>query len=61
MGSTLTSVLLTLGIWGLGLYLTYSSEGSTYGAAGTMLITLIWIYYSALIFLFGPNLPKPRL
>ena len=53
IGSILTAILLTLGIWGLGLYLTYSSVGSAYGAAGTMLITLIWIYYSALIFLFG--------
>jgi len=53
IGSILTAILLTLGIWGLGQYLTYSSVGSAYGAAGTMLITLIWIYYSALIFLFG--------
>ena len=53
IGSILTSILLTLGIWGLGLYLTYSSVGSAYGAAGTLLIILIWIYYSALIFLFG--------
>ncbi len=53
IGAILTAVLLTLGIWGLGLYLTYSSVGSAYGAAGTLLIILIWIYYSALIFLFG--------
>ena len=58
MGAVLTALLLTLGIWGLGLYLTYSSVGSAYGAAGTMLITLIWIYYSALIFLFGAKYTK---
>lgn len=53
IGAGITALLLTLGIWLIGLYLTYSSVGSAYGAAGTLLVILIWIYYSALIFLFG--------
>jgi len=40
IGSILTAILLTLGIWGLGLYLTYSSVGSAYGAAGRV-VTLL--------------------
>jgi membrane protein len=35
------------------------NHSSSYGAAGSILVLLLWIYYSGLIFYFGRNLPKP--
>ena len=37
----------------LGLYLGKSSVGSTYGAAGSVIVVIVWVYYSAQIFFFG--------
>ena len=53
MGATVTALLFTVGKWLLGIYLGYSSTSSAYGAAGSLVVLLIWIYYSAQIFLFG--------
>jgi membrane protein len=53
MGAALTSVLFTLGKSLIGLYLGYSSVSSTYGAAGSVIIILLWVYYSSLILFFG--------
>jgi len=53
MGAIVTSVLFTLGKYLIGLYLGSSNVGSAYGAAGSLLVILVWIYYSAQIFLFG--------
>ncbi len=53
LGALVTAVLFGLGEYLIGLYLTRTSVGSTYGAAGSLVVTLLWIYYSAQIFLFG--------
>jgi membrane protein len=52
-GAVLTGLLFMVAKWGLGEYLGRSDVGSTYGAAGALALLLIWIYYSAAIFLFG--------
>ncbi len=53
VGAFITAALFVIGKWGLGLYLGRSSAASTYGAAGSLVILLLWIYYSAQIFFFG--------
>lgn len=53
VGALVTALLFTLGKHLLSLYLTISSPASAYGAAGSLAVFLIWIYYSAQIFLFG--------
>ena len=52
-GAAVTALLFTLGKFGLEQYLMRSDPGSAYGAAGALALLLIWIYYSAQIFLFG--------
>jgi membrane protein len=53
MGATVTALLFTAGKWVLGLYLGNQTLSSAYGAAGSLVVLLIWIYYSAQIFFFG--------
>lgn len=53
MGATVTALLFTVGKWLLGLYLGNQTTSSAYGAAGSLMVLLIWIYYSAQIFFFG--------
>ena len=53
VGAIGTALLFALGKWLLGLYLGKASVGSTYGAAGSLVAVIIWIYYSAQIFFFG--------
>lgn len=53
MGATVTALLFTVGKWLLGLYLGNQTTSSAYGAAGSLVVLLIWIYYSAQIFFFG--------
>lgn len=53
IGSLITACLFVLGKYVLGLYLGQSSFGSTYGAAGSLVILLAWVYYSAQILFFG--------
>ncbi len=52
-GATLTAVLFTAGKVAIGLYLGHSSLGEASGAIGSLLVVLVWIYYSAQIVLFG--------
>lgn len=52
-GAFITALLFTLGKYLIGLYLGRSSVGSAYGAAGALVVMLVWIYYSALIFFLG--------
>lgn len=52
-GATITALLFTIGKFVLGLYLGKGSFGSTYGAAGSLVIILAWVYYSAQILFFG--------
>jgi len=53
IGAALTAALFTLGKYLIGLYLGKASVGSTYGAAGSFVVLLLWIYYSTQILLFG--------
>jgi membrane protein len=53
VGAAATSLLFTIGKLLIGLYLGNSAVGSAYGAAGSVLVILVWVYYSAQIFLFG--------
>jgi membrane protein len=46
-------VLFTAGKFAIGLYIGKSGLASAYGAAGSLVIVLLWVYYSALIFFFG--------
>jgi membrane protein len=58
IGALLTAVLFTLGKFAIGLYLGYSSMASTYGAAGSLAVLLIGVYYSAQVFFFGAELTQ---
>jgi membrane protein len=53
IGATVTSVLFTVGKHVIGLYLGKAAVGSAYGAAGSLVVVVVWVYYSAMIFLFG--------
>jgi membrane protein len=53
VGAIGTALLFTIGKFLLGLYLGMASVGSTYGAAGSLVAVIVWVYYSAQIFFFG--------
>ncbi len=53
VGAAVTSLLFSLGKLGIGLYLGNSVIGSTFGAASSLVIIMLWAYYSAQIILFG--------
>jgi membrane protein len=57
-GALITATAFAVGRWGLGFYLTHSSVGSAFEAAGALAIVLIAIYYAAQIFLFGAIFTK---
>lgn len=52
-GAVLTALLFSLGKAAIGMYLGKAAVGSAYGAAGSLVVMLVWVYYSALIFLYG--------
>jgi membrane protein len=52
-GAIFTALLFTVGKWGLGVYLGKAAPGSAYGAAGSLVILLIWVYWSAQILFLG--------
>ena len=52
-GAIITALLFTLGKYLIGLYLGQAAPGSAYGAAGSFVVLLVWIYYSTQILLFG--------
>jgi len=53
IGAAITAFLFTVGKLLIGLYLGNASFGSTYGAAGSLVVILAWVFYSALILFFG--------
>lgn len=53
VGAAVTSLLFSIGRFLIGLYLGNSAIGSTYGAAGSLIVILIWVFYSAQILLIG--------
>lgn len=58
LGAVLTATLLTLGKYLIGLYLGQASVGSAYGAAGSAVIFMVWVYYASLIMFFGAVLTR---
>ncbi|BDM78843.1 YihY/virulence factor BrkB family protein [Acaryochloris marina] len=58
IGSFLTSLLFSVGKFLISLYLSRNSLSSTYGAAGSLAVVLLWVNYSAQIFFFGAELTK---
>jgi len=58
VGAAVTSLLFTGGKFLLGWYLGRSSTVSSYGAAGSVILILLWVYYSAQILFFGTELTK---
>lgn len=58
VGGILTALLFNVGKFFIGLYLGQSSVTSVYGAAGSLVTLLLWIYYSSLIFFFGAELTQ---
>lgn len=53
IGALVTAFLFAVGKWAVGLYLGNSTPGSTYGAAGSLIVLLLWVYYSAQILFLG--------
>jgi len=53
MGAIFTAVLFMAGQYLIGLYIQYTAQGSAYGAAGSIIIILVWIYYSSAILYIG--------
>jgi membrane protein len=53
IGAIGTALLFTIGKFLIGLYLGKAAIGSAYGAAGSLVVVIVWVYYSAMIFLFG--------
>ncbi|GMQ77754.1 MAG: YihY/virulence factor BrkB family protein [Anaerolineae bacterium] len=53
VGALVTAFLFTIGTIGLAIYFQFSTIGSLYGAAGSLIVVLFWFYYSSQIFLFG--------
>ena len=53
IGGALTAILFELGRWLIGLYLAHSTQPSAFGAAASFVALLVWLYYTAQIFLFG--------
>ncbi|MBA2661163.1 MAG: YihY/virulence factor BrkB family protein [Bradymonadaceae bacterium] len=58
IGSAMTSLLFGLGKFAISTYLARSSVGSIFGAAGTFVVILMWIYYSWAIVLFGAEMTQ---
>jgi len=58
VGAVITALLFTVGKFLIGLYLGHSAVASSYGAAGALIIVLLWIYYSVQIFLLGAEFTK---
>jgi membrane protein len=58
IGALITAALFTLGKFAIGLYLGRSSVASAYGAAGSLVLLLIWVYYSAQILFYGAELTQ---
>jgi membrane protein len=58
VGAALTAALFILGRYLFALYLTYTAPASTYGAAGSLVLILLWVYYSALVLFFGVAFTK---
>jgi len=57
-GAFFTACLFMLGRFLIGLYINFSGTGSAYGAAGSLIVILVWVYYTAAILYFGAEFTK---
>jgi membrane protein len=57
-GALVTALLFMLGKFAISFYISKSNVGSTYGAAGSLVILLLWVYYSSIILYFGAEFTK---
>ena len=57
-GACVTAVLFMLGKFGISFYISQTKVGSTYGAAGSLVVVLVWIYYSSIILYLGAEFTK---
>lgn len=58
VGAVITGILFVVGEIGIGLYLGQAATATRYGAAGAVLVLLLWVYYSGLVLLFGAELTQ---
>lgn len=58
VGAVVTALLISIGRLAIGIYIGSSGIASSYGAAGSVLAFLLWVYYSAQIFLFGAEFTR---
>lgn len=56
LGAIVTAILFEIGKWGIGFYLGYAGISSVYGAAGSLVALLVWIYYASIVFFFGAEI-----
>lgn len=59
-GSLIAALLFSLGKFGLSMYLVHTSTASTYGAAGSVVVFMVWVYYSSQILFFGAEMIQAR-
>ncbi len=57
-GALVTAILFMIGKFGISLYISKTQVGSTYGAAGSLVVLLVWVYYSAIILYLGAEFTK---
>jgi membrane protein len=58
VGAAVTAVLFTLGKFLIGLYLGHGGVGSAYGAAGSVIALLVWVYFTSLVVLYGAEVTQ---
>jgi membrane protein len=58
VGSAVTSLLFWVGKYAISLYIAHSAVGSSFGAAGTVVVIIAWVYYSSLIFFLGAEFTR---
>ncbi len=58
VGAFSTAILFMIGKFGIGFYLGHSNLGIVYGTAGSIIIVMLWVYYSAVILYFGAEFTK---
>lgn len=58
VGAAVTALLFSIGKFAIGLYIGKAGVGSAYGAAGSLIVIMVWMYYSAQIFLLGAEFTR---
>jgi len=58
VGAAVTAALFAVGKWAIGLYIGRSSVASAFGAAGSLVVAMVWVYYSSQIFLLGAEFTR---